>query len=192
MSVAAFAAKPLTAAYLALRLPAGTEVTYHGTATEDHGRWTVRPCSCGRCVLAVLRGLPATRYELWAQGAQRPGVTHVRHTSVRPVVSEDELNETVWATLPTKYVSAHLRTVLRRTFPGVKFSVRTGQGKHAHEITVSWSGGPGRTAVSTVTAPLLATYGAGQRRRPRAVTVTVGGRTRSGMPVAAAIHLNRA
>lgn len=82
--------------------------------------------------------------------------------------------------------------MLRQTFPGVKFSVRTGQGKNAHEISVRWSGGPGRTAVSTVTAPLVATYGTGQRRRPQSLTVTVGGRVSSGIPMVAAIRLNRA
>ncbi|GAA3087511.1 hypothetical protein GCM10020000_87940 [Streptomyces olivoverticillatus] len=178
------------AAYLALRLPAGTQVTYHGTLTDSHGQWTVQPCSCRRCTWAVWRERPATRYELRATDGSAARLTHVRHTSVTPVPSQTEINEAgKW--LVAKYAAVHLRKELRRAFPGVTFSVRTGQGKHRWEITVSWSGGPGRTAVSAVTAPLRAHYGSDGRCRPRAIAVTVGGRTLVGAPMVSAIHLNR-
>ncbi|MFI0742437.1 LPD29 domain-containing protein [Streptomyces sp. NPDC021100] len=179
------------AAYLALRLPAGTQVTYHGTLADAHGQWTVHPCSCRRCSWAVWRERPATRYELRAVDGSAPGPVHVRHTSVTPVPSRAELNEAAkW--LSTKYVAVHLRKELRRAFPGVKFSVRTGQGGRWSEITVRWSGGPNRTAVGAVVAPLRAHYGNDGRCRPRPITVTVGGRTASGAPMVSAIHLARA
>ncbi|MFH0246413.1 LPD29 domain-containing protein [Streptomyces sp. HK10] len=177
------------AAYLALRLPPGTRVTYHGTDAASHGEWTVQPCACRLCTAATLLGRTARRYELYTLDGKPGPLVHVRHTSVTPVVGSAELNEAgIW--LPTKYAASHLRRELRRAFPGVKFSVRTGQRKHRHEITVSWSGGPGRTAVSAIAAPLLARYGNGDRRRPQWISITVGGRSYSGAPIVSAVHLD--
>ncbi|MFJ8676841.1 LPD29 domain-containing protein [Streptomyces sp. NPDC093589] len=177
-------------AYLALRLPAGTRVTYHGTDVVSHGEWTVQPCACRSCTAYTLSGRAAKRYELYTLDGKRGPLVHVRHTSVTPVVSTDEMGEALWATLPTKYAAAHLRKELRRIFPGVKFSVRTGQGKDRWQIFVGWTGGPSRTRVSAVAAPLLAQFGPGDRRRPRHISVTVAGRVHSGMPMVEAIKLD--
>ncbi|MEU6331622.1 LPD29 domain-containing protein [Streptomyces sp. NPDC047049] len=176
-------------AYLALRLPAGTRVTYHGTDATSHGEWTVQPCACRPCTAAALLGRPARRYELYTVDGKPGPLVHVRHTSVTPVPGEDELNEAICA-IPTKYAAAYLRKELRRAFPDVKFFVRTGQGKHRQKISVSWTGGPGRTRVSAVAAPLLAQFGPGDRRNPRRISVTVAGRVYSGMPLVEAITLD--
>ncbi|MEV7891584.1 LPD29 domain-containing protein [Streptomyces sp. NPDC002817] len=183
-------AQPADAAYLALRLPAGTPVTYHGTEADYRGHWTVQPCACSACLVATLLGRPARRYELYTLDGKPGPLVHVRHTSVTPVVGEAELGEAVIG-IPTKYAAVHLRRELRRVFPGVKFSVRTGTGKRCDEISVTWSGGPRRTSVSAVAAPLLAQFGPGDRRSPRHVCVTVGGRVYSGMPKVGAINLHR-
>ncbi len=45
-----------------------------------------------------------------------------------------------------------LRPVLRRHFPGVKFSVRSESYAHGASITVAWFGGPSRNAVREVTS----------------------------------------
>ncbi|MEU0374944.1 LPD29 domain-containing protein [Streptomyces sp. NPDC006283] len=90
-----------------------------------------------------------------------------------------------------KIVAVHLRKQLRKAFPGVKFSVRTGRDKRLGELSVTWNGGPRRTAVSAVTAPLLATYGASEERRPARISVTCAGRDYHGIPSVAAITLNR-
>ncbi|MFI8932393.1 LPD29 domain-containing protein [Streptomyces sp. NPDC053474] len=169
-------------AYLALRLPAGTRVTYHGTQAALHGVWTVQPCACRRCAAATLLGQAARRYELYTVDGKPGPLVHVRHTSVTPVVGTAELGEAVCGALPTKYASAYLRKELRKAFPGVKFSVVTGRGKDRWTISVSWAGGPGRTQVGAIAAPLLAKFGPGDRRRPRHISVTVGGRVRTGMP----------
>lgn len=179
-------------AYLALRLPAGTRVTYHGTNAASHGTWTVQPCACRLCTAATLLGRPARRYELYSVDGKRRGpLVHVRHTSVTPTMGEDEMGEAVWAILPTKYAAAHLRRLLREAFPGVKFSVRTGQGRERWQISVSWTGGPGRTQVSAVAAPLRARFGPGGQRRARAIRVNVAGRPRSGVPLVEKICLHR-
>ncbi|MFD3422101.1 LPD29 domain-containing protein [Streptomyces decoyicus] len=177
-------------AYLALRLPVGTRVVYHGTDAASHGEWTVQPCACRRCAGAAWLGRPARRYELYTADGRPGPLVHVRHTSVTPVPGEEELNEANCA-IPTKYAAVHLRKELRRTFPSVKFTVRTGQGKHRQKISVSWTGGPGRTQVSAVVAPLLAQFGPGSRRKPRRISVTVAGRVHSGMPLVEAITLDR-
>ncbi|MEW2434227.1 LPD29 domain-containing protein [Streptomyces caniferus] len=177
-------------AYLALRLPAGTRVTYHGTDAAAHGEWTLQPCACHPCTAAALLGHPARRYELYTADGKPGPLVHVRHTSVTPVVGEAELNEAVCA-IPTKYAAAQLRKDLRRAFPGVKFTVRTGQGKDRQKISVGWTGGPGRTRVSAVAAPLLAQFGPGDRRNPRHISVTVAGRVHSGMPMVEAVTLDR-
>ncbi|MDX3068317.1 MULTISPECIES: LPD29 domain-containing protein [Streptomyces] len=182
-------AQPADAAYLALRLPAGTRVTYHGTEAAYRGRWTVQPCACRLCAAATLFGRPARRYELYTLDGKPGPLVHVRHTSVTPIVGDAELNEATCA-IPAKYAAVHLRKELRRIFPGVKFSVRTGTGKHRGEITVTWTGGPRRTSVSAVAAPLLARFGPGDRRIAR-VDVTVGGRRYCGVPMVSAIKLNR-
>ena len=58
-------------------------------------------------------------------------------------------------------------------------------------VTVTWTGGPTRTAVATVAAPLLAAYGGSEYRRARGISVTTGGRTHNGIPSVYAIHLRR-
>ena len=45
-----------------------------------------------------------------------------------------------------------LRLVLRREFPGVRFSVRSERYANGASITVAWSGGPSREAVNAVTS----------------------------------------
>ncbi|WP_328973615.1 LPD29 domain-containing protein [Streptomyces sp. NBC_00239] len=189
-------ARRLSAAYLALRLTPGAAVRYIGTATRFHGRATVQPCSCGICAADVVRGIPATRYELRTTDGQPTGVSHVRHTSVVPEPTEDErMNAAIG--LSTKATAVYLRQLLRAAFPGVKFSVRCGPKRakerylERFEITVTWSGGPSRTAVATVAAPLLAQYGNPEECRPAWVSVTVDGRRHYGEPSALAIHLNR-
>ncbi|WP_217226072.1 LPD29 domain-containing protein [Streptomyces anulatus] len=181
-------------AYRALRLPPGTIVDYRGSITTAHGTWTVRPCACNGCLAGVLVGRPATRYQLVDADGRTPGPRHVRHTSVVPVVSDEERNY-AGEFVPTRVTAVHLRRSLRAAFPGVKFSVRCGRRDAKDltpfEITVSWTGGPTRTAVATVTAPLLATFGTAEERRARRISVTTGGRTHSGTPNVAAIHLRR-
>jgi len=73
----------------------------------------------------------------------------------------------------------------------VRCGRRDAKGLAPYEITVTWTGGPTRTAVATVTAPLLATYGDSEYRRARPVSVTSGGRTHNGTPSVFAIHLRR-
>ncbi|TLQ39179.1 LPD29 domain-containing protein [Streptomyces marianii] len=178
------------ASYLALRLPAGTEVTYQGTIAEAHGRWLVSPCNCRHCTASAFLGRPARRYELLTLDGKPSPYLHIRYTSVTPVVSDSERNYAACYLTP-KIVAVHLRKQLRRAFPGVKFSVRTGRGKKMWELSVTWTGGPGRTAVSAVTAPLLATYGRSEERRPARISVTHAGRDYHGIPSVAAITLNR-
>ncbi|WP_164837445.1 LPD29 domain-containing protein [Streptomyces sp. B29(2018)] len=67
-------------------------------------------------------------------------------------------------TLPR--TAAHLRRLLRQSFPGVRFSARR---KRGWRLAVSWSGGPSRIEVATVAAPLLADYTSPERRRARPV-----------------------
>ena len=185
-----------SAAYLALRLAPGTLVDYRGTQATEHGTYTVQPCSCPHCTLRVLTGRPANRYELNTPDGKPAGPIHVRHTSVVPLAGDDELMEAAqW--VPTTKAALHLRRMLRRAFPGQTFSVRTGRRStkgnslsHA-EITVTWTGGPTRTAVATVTAPLLATYGTRERCRPAWITVPSQGRVYRGLPNVHAVHLDR-
>ncbi|MFF8994487.1 LPD29 domain-containing protein [Streptomyces sp. NPDC014983] len=181
-------------AYRALRLPPGTVVDYRGSVARAHGTWTVQPCACNGCLADVLRGRPATRYQLVSVKGRVRGPRHVRHTSVVPVVSEEERNYAALY-LPMRVTAVHLRRMLRVAFPGVKFSVRCGRrdakGLIPDQITVTWTGGPTRTAVATVTSPLLATYGTAEERRARHISVTTGGRTYNGTPSVHAIHLNR-
>ncbi|MEU5900434.1 LPD29 domain-containing protein [Streptomyces venezuelae] len=179
----------MDASYLALRLPAGTKVTYTGTLKEAHGQWLVSPCNCRRCTTATLFGSPARRYELLALDGTPSHYVHVRHTSVIPVVGDKERDYALIG-VPPKAVAVHLRKQLRRAFPGVTFSVRTGRGKQAGELSVTWSGGPGRTAVGTVTAPLLANYGRSDERYPARIHITTAGRTYSGTPRINAITLH--
>ncbi|MFD7556471.1 LPD29 domain-containing protein [Streptomyces sp. NPDC059835] len=179
------------AAYLALRLPAGTKVTYKGTIGEGHGQWLVSPCNCRYCAASAVLGRPARRYELLTLDGKPSEYVHVRYTSVLPVVGLEEL-EYAAEVLAPKTVAAYLRIQLRRAFPGVTFSVRTGRGKKARELSVTWTGGPRRTAVSAVSAPLLATYGRSEERSPARIAVTVAGRVHCGMPAVAAVTLNRA
>ncbi len=188
MTTAPFPTAQLAAAYLALRLTPGAPVRYHGSIPQAHGAYTAHPCPCPDCTRQVLTGAPATHYELRTP-AGKPGPSHVRHTSVTPLPGEDELNEAA-TLLPTTVTARHLRTLLRRTFPGVLFFVRATENTPG-DITVRWTGGPTTTAVRTVTAPLLATWGTPDRCRPAPITVTVNGRTTSGLPSIAALHLHR-
>ncbi|MEY9842492.1 LPD29 domain-containing protein [Streptacidiphilus sp. EB103A] len=180
-------------AYLAMRLNPGTEVEYRGSQAQAHGAWKVRPCSCTGCTARVLLGFPANRYALIAADGTA-GPHHVRHTSVVPVLGEEERMEAgIW--LSTRDTALHLRRLLRTAFPATKFSVRCGRrdakGLARYEITVTWTGGPTRTAVATLTAPLLATHGNSTHRRPAAVHVATGGHRHIGTPSAHAIHLDR-
>ncbi|MFE1190191.1 LPD29 domain-containing protein [[Kitasatospora] papulosa] len=181
-------------AYRALRLPPGTVVDYRGSVTTAHGTWTVQPCACNGCLAGVLLERPATRYQLHSADGDARGPRHVRHTSVVPVMSDEE-RDYAGGSVSTRVTAIHLRRVLRAAFPGVKFSVRCGRrdakGMTPHEITVTWTGGPTRTAVATVTAPLLATFGTAEERRARPISVTTGSRTHNGTPSVYAIHLRR-
>jgi hypothetical protein len=56
----------------------------------------------------------------------------------------------------TRYIDAKttaimLRSALKATFPGVKFSVRKGNGTGAAWLSVSWVDGPTNTAVQAIT-----------------------------------------
>lgn len=73
----------------------------------------------------------------------------------------------------------------------VRCGRRDGKGPAPYQITITWTGGPTRTAVATLAAPLLATYGTSEERRARSISVTTGGRTHNGAPTVAAIHLHR-
>ncbi|MFJ4680571.1 LPD29 domain-containing protein [Kitasatospora sp. NPDC088783] len=184
-------------AYMALRLVPGAMVDYRGSLAGDpetgSGPFTVQPCECRPCFARVLLGHRANRYDLYALDG-RHAATHVRHTSVVPVPSERELDGAgVW--IPTSKVALHLRRMLRAAFPGQKFSVRTGRrdrkGLAYAEITVVWEDGPSETAVATVAAPLLATYGTPDHCRPQWIAVRSEGRTYCGMPNLHAVHLDR-
>ena len=181
-------------AYRALRLAPGTAVEYRGSLADSHGFWIVQPCACKHCAAGVVMGRAATRYELVTLDGQPTGPQHVRHTSVVPRMTEEERGH-AGCYVSTRVTAVHLRRLLRSAFPGQKFSVRCGRrdakGLAPYEITVSWSGGPTRTAVATVTAPLLASYGNSAGRRARRISVSVGGRTHNGTPHVYAIHLNR-
>lgn len=181
-------------AYLALRLPPGTTVEYRGSVASAHGTWTVQPCSCAGCLAGVLSGIPAMRYQLVKPDGHATGPLHVRHTSVVPTLSDEERNHAGFG-VSTRVTAVHLRRMLRTDFPGTKFSVRCGRrdakGLAAYEITVTWTGGPTRTAVATLTAPLLATYGDAEHRRAPLISVTTGGRTHNGTPTLHALHLRR-
>jgi hypothetical protein len=179
----------LADAYLSLRLAPGTAVTYTGTKPAWHrGEWTVQPCACGTCLRKVLLGIPSTRYRLCTAKGTPAGLSHVRHSSVVPVMGEDE-RQHAGIYLPTRLVALHLRRQLRAAFPGTTFSVRTGTGRANTEITVRWSGPLDRTAVGTVAAPLLATYGNPRSVAARSIGVASNGRTYWGTPIVSAIHL---
>src|SRR3954454_14776835 len=51
-----------------------------------------------------------------------------------------------------------MRAVLRESFPGVKFSVRTDRYSMGSSVRVSWTGGPTEKAVSTIANQLDGTY----------------------------------
>ncbi|MEV6680690.1 LPD29 domain-containing protein [Streptomyces erythrochromogenes] len=178
-------------AYLDLRLTPGTTVTYHGSKTEAHGTYTVQPCACRHCAARVAVGRLSNRYALHSPTTNKRVLVHVRHTSVTPLPTEDELQE-AGIFLPTKLVAVHLRRILREAFPATTFSVRIGNQRTdaRYDITVRWSGGPSRTAVATATAHLKASYSTPGRYTARPVTVTTSGRHRSGRPVLNNLHLH--
>jgi hypothetical protein len=180
------ACSPIAAGYLALRLPAGSWVRHEDDETRSI--WVAQPCSCTICMSATLLGAPATHYELRAADADDAVLVHVRYTSVVPHLHPDELFQTYASSLTKPQTAAHLRKMLRRSFPGVRFSVRR---RHGLRLSVSWSGGPSRVEVATVTAPLLADYTTPGRRRAQPVTVTRFGRTTHGTPLVDAISLTR-
>lgn len=178
-------------AYLALRLAPGTAVTYTGTHSAWHdGQWTVQPCACNDCLRKVLRGWPATRYRLCTADGKPAGLRHVRHSSVVPLMSEDE-RQHAGIFLPTRLVALHLRRQLRAAFPGTVFSVRSGNSPKGSYITVRWNGPVDPTSVGTITAPLLADYNSPYGVRPRSIGVATKGRTQWGTPTVSAIHLHR-
>ncbi|MBQ0889990.1 hypothetical protein KBZ94_34560 [Streptomyces sp. RM72] len=180
------ASNPHTAGYLALRLPSGTWVRH----VDDEARrtWITLPCVCSLCMSATLLGAPASHYELRTYDEAEAPLIHVCHTSVVPQLRPDELFQTYAPPLTLPQTAAHLRRMLRQSFPGVRFSVRR---KHGWRLTVSWSGGPSQVEVATVAAPLLADYTAPERRRAQPVTVTRFGRTTHGTPLVDAIALRR-
>ncbi|MET9779202.1 LPD29 domain-containing protein [Streptomyces sp. NPDC006367] len=177
---------PHTADYLALRLPSGTWTRH--VDDETWRIWITLPCACPLCMSATLLGAPASHYELRTSDGTEAPLVHVRYTSVVPVLRPDELFQTYAPALTLPQTATHLRRMLRRSFPGVRFSVRR---KHGRMLTVSWSGDPSEVEVATVAAPLLADYTAPERRRARPVTVTRFGRTTHGTPLVDAIALRR-
>ncbi|MCX4784135.1 MULTISPECIES: LPD29 domain-containing protein [unclassified Streptomyces] len=183
------ATSPHAAGYLALRLPAGTWVRYTGDAASRR-LWRVQPCTCLACMSATMHGAPASHYELHALDGGALPLVHIEYTAVIPMPVPNEIYDRhTW--LPPKVTATHLRRELRRAFPGVRFSVRRGRGVKSHDLTVRWSGGPGKAEVGVIVAPLLADYTNPTRRRARPVTVTRFGFTEQGTPVVDAIHLNR-
>ncbi|MBZ3908238.1 MULTISPECIES: LPD29 domain-containing protein [Streptomyces] len=185
-ALSAPASGPYTAGYLALRLPAGTWVRHEDD--ETFRMWSAQPCTCTICMSATLLGAPASHYELRTPDGNAAPLVHVRYTSVIPHLRPDELFQTYATPLTQPQTAAHLRKMLRRAFPGVRFSVRRRRG---WRLSVSWSGGPSDIEVATVTAPLLADYTTPERRRARPVTVTRFGRTAYGTPLVDVISLNR-
>ncbi|WP_432139945.1 LPD29 domain-containing protein [Streptomyces sp. bgisy154] len=178
-----------SAAYMALRLPSGTQVRRAGEAVS-RGLWTVQDCTCPACMQATMLGAPASHYELHALGRTVVPLMHVSHTAVVPVLEVDEIFEHCTAiTMPL--TATHLRRLLRHAFPGVRFSVRQGKGPDRFRLSVHWAGGPAREAVAAVAAPLLADYATPGRRRPRPISVRRFGRTHTGTPMVDEIRLNR-
>ncbi|WP_329020357.1 LPD29 domain-containing protein [Streptomyces sp. NBC_01601] len=53
----------------------------------------------------------------------------------------------------SREVAKHLRSVLRNSFPGQKFSVRCGQGTTHHDLGIRWTGGPTTEQVKAVCDP---------------------------------------
>ncbi|KFG71507.1 LPD29 domain-containing protein [Streptomyces mutabilis] len=104
------------------------------------------------------------------------------------MLRSDELFPTYAPALTAPQTATHLRRMLWRSFPGVRFSVSR---KHGRMLTVSWSGGPCEVEEATVAAPLLADYTTPERRRAQPVTVTRFGRTTHGTPLVDAIALRR-
>ncbi|MFF9785636.1 LPD29 domain-containing protein [Streptomyces nigrescens] len=180
---------PLSAGYMTLRLPAGTRVRYAGDAVGIR-TWAVQPCTCPKCMSAIVHGAPASHYELHPLDGDATPIIHVLHTAAIPLPRPNEIYDyRVWAT--PKATAAHLRHELRRAFPGVPFKVRRGRGVKRRQLTVRWRGGPDATEVGAVAAPLLADYTNPDRRLPRMITVTRGGIPHFETPTADAIHLNR-
>ncbi|WP_331746231.1 hypothetical protein OG923_32925 (plasmid) [Streptomyces halstedii] len=161
------ASRPFTADYLALRLPSGTWVRH--VDDEAWRNWIAAPCACSPCASATLLGIPASHYELRTSDGVEAPITHVRYTSVVPRLQPDELFQTYATPLTLPLTAVHLRRLLRQSFPGVRFAVRR---KRGWRLAVSWSGGPSRMEVATV-------------------TVTRFGRTTHGTPLVDTIALRR-
>ncbi|MFM9452459.1 LPD29 domain-containing protein [Streptomyces europaeiscabiei] len=181
---------PLLDAYAELRLPDGTSVERLADEPQGAVRWTVHPCACTVCLAATWAGEPPSRYELRAIGEDGASKTmaHVQYAAVVPLPHCDEILETRPVLATATDTAAHLRRQLRQAFPGVRFRVRRGKGSQRARFTVRWTGGPSRTEVSVVTAPLLADYTEG-RRRPAPITVSRFGTTRHGVPVPTSLEL---
>jgi hypothetical protein len=93
--------------------------------------------------------------------------------------------------IPTTQVAAHLRKQLRSTFPGVKFSVRSGPSTW---IDVTWVDGPDEADVKKLTAPLRGSHWDKYTQgyiRTEPVTVEFNGGTITGDPLVEGIHLRR-
>jgi hypothetical protein len=182
---------PLLEAYTELRLPDGTAVERLADGLDGAVGWTVHPCACSVCLAATWAGQPASRYELRAIGEDGPSKTmvHVQYAAVVPLPGCDEILEARPVLATATATAAHLRRQLRQAFPGVRFRVRLGRGAQRARFTVRWKGGPSRTEVGVVAAPLLADYTEG-RRRPAAITVSRFGAERQGVPVVTALNLH--
>ncbi|GGR67493.1 DUF3560 domain-containing protein [Streptomyces roseolus] len=97
--------------------------------------------------------------------------------------------------IDTKHVSAELRRRLKKEFPGVKFSVRTGTGTGSAWISVRWTDGPDTKAVDKVKAPLHGAHWDGYSETYVAtgnvLTVTVEGEQITGEPLVNGINTHR-
>ncbi|MGY3341144.1 hypothetical protein ACVW0K_007337 [Streptomyces filamentosus] len=97
--------------------------------------------------------------------------------------------------IDTKHVSAELRRRLKKEFPGVKFSVRTGTGTGSAWISVHWTDGPDTKAVNKLTAPLHGAHWDGYSETyvatDNVLTVTVKGEEITGEPLVNGITTHR-
>lgn len=189
LSTSAPAVSNHSAAYLALRLPSGTLVRRAGEAVSS-GVWTVQGCTCLECMQAMMLGASGSHYELHACGGASGPLVHVAHTAVVPILDPDEIFEHCTVISP-RATATHLRRLLRRAFPGVRFSVRRGRGRDRFRLSVKWRGGPSQDEVGAVAAPLLADYATPGRRRPRPISVRRFGRTETGTPLVDEVRLDR-
>lgn len=97
--------------------------------------------------------------------------------------------------ISTKHISAELKRRLSAQFPGVKFSVRKDTGTASAWISVSWTDGPGTSAVEAVSRPMQGAQFNGMTdsydRLDNTVTVTINGERVTGKPVVDGINHRR-